>query len=64
MAGSSMALTCPFRSLVPRFSADSLVKPRRLWKACGAILFKRLQFFTPLLGRNHKHNDEKQSHKI
>jgi hypothetical protein len=63
MAGSTMALTCPFESLAPRFSADPLVKLRRLWKACGAILFKRLQFFMPLLGRNHKYNDEKQSPK-
>ena len=49
-----MALTCPFGSLVPRFSADALVKLRRPWKACGVILFERLQFFLPLLGRSHK----------
>jgi transposase len=48
-----MVLTCPCRSLVPRFSADALVKFRRFWKTCGTILFKRLQFFMPLLGRNH-----------
>ena len=54
MTGSSMVLTCPFRSLVPRFSADPLVKLRRLGRACGVILFERLQFFLPLLGRSHK----------
>ena len=53
MAGSSMVLACPLQSLVPRFSADLLVKFRRLYRAGGTILFKRLQFFMPLLGRNH-----------
>jgi transposase len=38
--------------MVPGFSADSLVKFRQLWRASGTILFKRLQFFMPLLGRN------------
>ena len=63
MAGSSMALTCPFRSLVPRFSADPLVKIRRLWKACGSILFERLQFFMPLLGRSHKQHMKNKAKK-
>ena len=43
----------PLRSLVPRFSADSLVKFGRFWKTCRTILFKKLQFFMPLLGRDH-----------
>ena len=63
MAGSTMALTCPFRSLVPRFSADPLVRLRRLWKACGVILFKRLQFFLPLLGRSHKQHMKSKTQK-
>lgn len=61
-----MVLSCPLRSLVPRFSADSLVKFRRLWKTCGTILFKRLQFFMPLLGRDHlttMKNKAKKAHK-
>lgn len=49
-----MVPTCPFKSLVPRLSADSLVKFRGLWRARGTILFKRLPFFMPLLGRNNK----------
>ncbi len=48
-----MVLLCPCRSLVPRLLADPLVKFRRFWQICGTILFKRLQFFMPLLGRNH-----------
>lgn len=53
MTGFPMVLACPYRSLVPRLSADSLVKWRELRKARATILFKRLQFFMPLLGRNH-----------
>ena len=30
-------------------------------KACGIILFKRLQFQMPLLGRSHQQNNEKQN---
>jgi len=61
MAGSAMVLQCPSESLVPRFSADSLVKCRKLGKACGIILFKRLQFHLPLLGRSHTQDYEKQN---
>jgi transposase len=63
MAGLSMVRTCPFRSLVPRFSADPLVKLRRLCQAHGAILFKRLQFFLPLLGRSHKQHMKRKPQK-
>src|SRR5580704_1091092 len=56
MTDFPMVLACPYRSLVPRFSADPLVKFRGLWRARGTILFKRWQFFMPLLGRNHNHN--------
>jgi hypothetical protein len=54
---------CPLRSLVPRFSADSLVKWRRFSRTCATILFKRLQFFMPLLGRNHNTNLNKKTSK-
>jgi transposase len=71
MTGPSMEPMCPNESLVPRFSADPLVKFRRLWRACGTILFKRLQFFMPLLGRKHPpymkskaSKNQKQSKKI
>jgi len=56
MTGFPMVPSCPYRSLVPRLSADPLAKSRKLWRACGTILFKRLQFFMPFLGRNHNHN--------
>jgi hypothetical protein len=60
-----MVLSCPLQSLAPRFSADPLAKPRRLWRAGGTILFERLQFFMPLLGRNrHLLTYEKQNPKI
>jgi hypothetical protein len=60
MTGPSMVLVCPSESLVPRFPADPLVKGRRLWKACGTILFKRLQLTMPLLGRNRNRTYEKK----
>jgi hypothetical protein len=50
MAGTAMVLACPSESLVPRFSADPLAKCRKLGKACGIILFKRLQFSHATLG--------------
>ena len=59
MTGFAMVLVCPYRSLVPRLSADPLAKFRGLWQARGTILFKRLQFFMPLLGRNHNHTNMK-----
>lgn len=58
-----MALACPYRSLVPGLSADSLAKWRELWRARATILFKRLQFFTPLLGRNHNPNMKSSTQK-
>src|SRR5882762_2245818 len=51
-----MVPVCPYVSLVPRLSADPLVKCRGLWRARGTSLFKRMQFFMPLLGRNHHQN--------
>ena|SRR5215213_5892843 len=61
MAGFTMVPACPFQSLVPRFSADSLVRLRELYVARVIILFKRLQFFMPLLGRNRLDHHEKQT---
>lgn len=63
MAGVAMVLTCPCRSLVPRFSADSLAKWRRFRKTRATILFKRLQFLMPLLGRNHNASMKKKTSK-
>jgi transposase len=47
------------------------MKCRRLWRACGTILFKRLQFYVPLLGRDQPtlmksktSNRKKQSKKV
>jgi transposase len=39
------------------------VKWRRFWKTGVIILFKRLQFFMPLLGRNHNTNMKKKTSK-
>jgi len=46
------------------FCSGLLVKCRKLGKACGIILFKRLQFHMPLLGRSHQQNNEKQNLQI
>ena len=61
MTGSSMVLACPCRSLVPRISAEPLAKFRGFWQTRGTILFKRLQFFMPFLGRNHNTTMKKKS---
>src|SRR5690349_3185157 len=60
MAGLSMVRWCPFLSVVPGLPADPLVKCRRLWRARGTILFKRLQFPKPLLGRNRNSTHEQE----